>query len=420
MRNLMSLVLLGGVAGAALITASAFGQQGQTVTPPKARYAMDVGTSSGFGAGGRAPSLGSILGGEGGGGGSVVHELRLRLGSSLPPAGGAAKADHFFQPAAGLGPSVPLHWERQGTAPGEVEYQRPKGKLLIYWGCGERAGPGQPVVIDFAKIAAGQAPPGLFSTNVPADRGPMPTNSKTYGEWPNVKSTRQVTAQSSLIGDHRIAGSYSPEIKFALTQDYMAGLTARSAVAPSGAVNLSWNGLPNATGYYAWAFGAKGMGDRAPEEMVWWTSSVAKEFGGGLWDWLPPETVRKLIASKVVMPPTQTSCTVPAEVRQAAPEFMMGNLFAYGPEANFVYPPRPANPRTPWNQEWTARVRYRSNTSFLVGGPDLSGLGGDESASAESGTAEQPKKKCKKRGGLGGLGGLGGMIGGALGGGKCE
>ena len=25
--------------------------------------------------------------------------------------------------------------------------------LLLYWGCGAKAGPGQPVVIDFAKVA---------------------------------------------------------------------------------------------------------------------------------------------------------------------------------------------------------------------------------------------------------------------------
>ena len=40
-----------------------------------------------------------------------------------------------------------------------TEFQRPKGRILIYWGCGEHAGPGQPTVIDFATMKPGQVPP---------------------------------------------------------------------------------------------------------------------------------------------------------------------------------------------------------------------------------------------------------------------
>jgi hypothetical protein len=48
---------------------------------------------------------------------------------------------------------------------------------------------------------------------------------------------------------------------------------------------------------------------------------------------------------------------------------------------------------------WTARVRHRSSTSFMIGGPDMGNMGG----------ADKPgdKPKCKK--------GLGGLLGGALG-----
>ena len=35
-------------------------------------------------------------------------------------------------------------------------YEKPKGRMLIYWGCGEHVGAGQPTVIDFSKLAAGQ------------------------------------------------------------------------------------------------------------------------------------------------------------------------------------------------------------------------------------------------------------------------
>src|SRR3546814_6895382 len=98
-------------------------------------------------------------------------------------------------------------------------------------------------------------------------------------------------------------------------------------------------------GYVAWAFGGMDRGDGAGErggDMVWWTSSNAREFGGGLWDWLPPATVANLVTKKIVMPPAQTSCQIPAEVRQASGEMMIGNLNAFGPAASFSYPPKTA------------------------------------------------------------------------------
>jgi hypothetical protein len=33
--------------------------------------------------------------------------------------------------------------------------------MQIYWGCGEHAKPGQPVVIDFAQMSAGKMPAGM-------------------------------------------------------------------------------------------------------------------------------------------------------------------------------------------------------------------------------------------------------------------
>ena len=52
-----------------------------------------------------------------------------------------------------MGKSVPLFWEEGKETPGNETFERPKGRLLLYWGCGAKAGPGQPVVIDFAKVA---------------------------------------------------------------------------------------------------------------------------------------------------------------------------------------------------------------------------------------------------------------------------
>ncbi|WP_219894118.1 hypothetical protein [Aquisediminimonas profunda] len=341
------------------------------VPQPKARYAMDIGTTSGLAgmAGGGAGAAMSMMFG---GGGRESHELHLRLGSTLSTTG-APVADHFFQPAAKLGKSVPLVTPVQAPSkeePGQMprDFQRPKGRLLLYWGCGVHAPKGQPAIIDFSKIGTGQPMPNLYTARIPVDRGPSVANSRTYGEWPNAKSSKQPQS-GSLLGNHRISSSYAPEIQFVLAQDYLDGLHGATSPGADGSVNLSWNSVPAATGYYAWVMGMKmdSSGGDGPRDMVWWSSSAGREFGGGLYEWLSPAVVQQLIADRTVMPPSQTSCTVPAEVKAAAPDFMIGNLYAYGPETNIAYPPRPAT--GPWNLEWTARIRYRSTTSWMIGGP---------------------------------------------------
>ncbi|WP_375399102.1 hypothetical protein [uncultured Sphingomonas sp.] len=369
---------------------------------------MDVSTTSGFMAGGISVSKMML----GGGGNSVAHTLLLRLGSTLMPTSRPATADHFMPAGMGLGTSVPLVTPvpspEATPTPGATEQQnfrRPKGRLLIFWGCGTHAGPGQPVIIDFSKMGQQQFPPGLFSATVPVEPGPTFGNSRTYGDWPNGKSGKQPKPASSLLGEHRVAGNYNPEIKFALDQDFMSALSAQTQAQPDGSQLLSWGPVDAATGYYAWLFGAREMGDDNAD-MVWWTSAASREFGAGLWDWLPPATVSGLIARRVVMPPRQTSCAIPAEVKTAASGFMLAQLYAYGPERNFAYPPRPANPKAPWKPDWTARVRYRSTTSLMLGMPGM-GDNGDGGAPG-GGSADQPKPKKKCKPSLGGL--MGGRI----------
>ncbi len=370
----------------------------QAVTGPKARYAMDVGTSTGMGGmaammgGGGRPSLGDMMGAAAGGGrGGDAHELHLRLGSTLG-ATGAPSADHYFLPQAAMGASVPLVAPQRVDARPDTpdNFQRPSGRLLIFWGCGAHAPAGQPVVIDFANLAAGQMPPGLFSARAPVDRGPTAANSRSYADWPNPRSGRQPQG-GSLLGEHRVESNFAPAISFSLQQDYMPGLHVRTEAGSDGAIHLSWNSVPMATGYYAWMMGSKDAGRRGRNDagdMVWWSSSNSREFGGALWDWISPGTAQRLVADGTVMAPPQTQCTVPAEVKQAAGETMFGTLIGYGPEATFVFPERP--PTGPWNQEWTARVRFRTLATFFPGMPDM-----DSDNRADTSRGDRPKKRCK-------------------------
>ena len=301
-----------------------------------------------------------------------------------------------------LGPSVPLLTPVPGKAepskPGESggpgEYRRPKGRLLIYWGCGAKAGPGQPVVLDFTKLSEGQVPPNLFPTAVPMDSPPSFGTSRTCGYWPNGKG-KKPQANSSLIGDHRVEGNYSPAMAFAVSQDFLPALKAQSSAQPDGSGLLSWNSVAGATGYYAWAFGANQAGD-----VIWWASASTREIGGGLWDYVAPATVARLIPRGTVLPPSRTSCAIPTEVKAGGA--LVTFLNAFGPEANFANPPRPANPKTPWKPEWTAKVRYKASAMVL---PSMGSMMRDQSG-------EPAKEQCKPS--------LGGMLGGMMGRGKCK
>lgn len=398
--NLPAFAIFGGLGcAAAFLSATALSQP---AAPGPVRYAMDAATMSGMGAmgamGAGGGGIGAMMSMMRGGPPEAVRLLTLHhgAGTAVP----APQADHFMPQGAGLGTSLRLLPPPRGEAEGEVAFERPSGRLLLYWGCGARAPQGQPVVIDFAKLAAGQIPPGLFmgGVDLPEDWQLSVSSSRTYTTWPNGKDTKTVPAKGSLIGAHRIAANYAKDINFTLAEDFMPPLQARLSGAAGGASQLAWNGLDKATGYYAWAIGARDMGRRGtPTEMVWWASSKEQAFGGPLWNWISPAGVRKLIAAGTVMPPEQRDCTIPAEVVKAAGEGMMVNLQAYGPQADFAYPPRPADSRKPWNPEWIARVRFRSSTMLIPGmegmGADM-GMAGDGADTAEE-DARPRKPKCK-------------------------
>src|SRR3546814_20549973 len=94
------------------------------------------------------------------------------------------------------------------------------------------------------------------------------------------------------------------------------------------------------------------------------------------------------------MPPAQTSCQIPAEVRQASGEMMIGNLNAFGPEASFSYPPKPAGTAA-WNIDWTAKARFRSHTLLMIGAA-FGGMGGR--AGGDDADAEKPRSEERREG----------------------
>jgi hypothetical protein len=379
----------------AALPVAALAQQ-QVVRPPVANYWVSVDTAAGMtmpGMGGLAGFMPGMMGGQQSG-----RRVILQLGSQRAAAA-APSADHLIPPGMEMGPSLPLVTPTQASRPepGERELpqgmERPRGRLLIYWGCGENVRPGQPVVLDAAALAQGQAP-NLAARRVSMASGPSPSRAKTYGDWPNQQDAKAVPATASLKGAHQIKGNYSPDIQFSLGEghDFMDRVELASAPRGAGAAHVTWNAVGTATGYFATAFGSDG------NDTIMWSSSEVQEMGGMLMDFVPPGEVARLIREKVVLPPSVTECTVPPEVVKRAGGSPFLNFIAYGPEANFAQPPRPQDPRQPWEPLWTAKVRFKSTASTMVG--DMGGGGGRpgraQSPSGESASeppAGQPAQK---------------------------
>jgi hypothetical protein len=366
------------IAMAVALPALAAAQQ-QIVKPPIAQYWVSAETAGGMTMPGLSPMMAGMMGAQAQSG----RRMLLQLGSQRPSAD-APRADHYIPDGMSMGPSLPLVTPRQAprAEPAERDLpqgmEQPRGRMLIYWGCGENARPGQPVVIDFARVGQGQVPPNMAGHRVSLPAGPSPARAKTYGDWPNERDGKPVPAAASLRGDHRIAGNYTPEVRFSLGegQDFMDRVELSSSPAGAGAAQVRWNAVPTATGYFATVFGAQDQ-----DEVVFWSSSETQEMGGMLMSYVPPAEVARLVREKVVMPPQQTECAVPGEVVKRAGGAAFLNFIAYGPEANFAQPPRPQDPKQPWEPLWTVKVRFKSTASTLLG--EASGAGGRPSRARE-------------------------------------
>ena len=136
--------------------------------------------------------------------------------------------------------------------------------------------------------------------------------------------------------------------------------------------------------------------------MVMWSSSEVAGAGSELLNYLTGSYIDKWLKQKVLLPGNATNCTVPKGIFASSGSGQMGGMgmltmIAYGPETNIMYPPRPADPKQPWNPEWNVRVRTKS-TAFAMLGMDF----GDMPQEGGEGQ-QQPQKKPSVKGLLKGI-----------------
>ncbi len=290
------------------------------------------------------------------------RELYLQLES--PQVVSAPQATHSIPPEQKMGEFLPLvtpQSEKREHVTGDKErpekYEKPKARRLIYWGCGENIGKGQPRVIDtakmspadFGKVFAGRSP----THQVP----PAPHKGWTYAEWPNSEDRTDIPKDSSLIGSHLVKGTYLPDISFVLDKqrDFMAPVEFSSIQSTAaGAIKVDWQQVPTAIGYFATAMGH----DQQSGDSIFWSASEVPEIGFALQDYMTPADVKRFIKEKVVMDATRTTCTVPPVFKNT--QGAMLQFIAYGEELNLIYPPKPKDPKQKWDPKWSVKVRLKS------------------------------------------------------------
>jgi len=368
-----SIVLCGALAACAGLALA------QQQKPPVAVYWLSAETASGLPMGGSGMDMAAMMMG---GAGGPRREMLLQLGSQRTAPDPAAS--HRIPPTLKMGEALPLlapvvvRPEREPREGLPDDFEKPQGRMLIYWGCGEKTRAGQPLVIDFAKMASAKAMPAdLFALRIAAQRPPAPGRNRGYGDWPNKENSTRVPADASLVGNHVVAGNYSPEIRFAVDarHDFLAPVALDTATkTPGGGVAARWQAIPHALGYFATVIGAAAGG----KDVVMWSSSEKRIFGDALLTWLPNADVARLIKEKVALPPQTTECVVPADVANAG-EGGMIRFIAYGEELNLAHPPRPQDPKATWEPLWAVKLRQKSTTAAVLGmeAPATTGRGGE-------------------------------------------
>lgn len=388
-------------------------QTRQVVRPPQAQAWIDVATFSGMGmpmggAGGPGANpmaaLGSLFGGGRGGGDAKVPFLMTQTGSSgryvdvtlmtrrIP------QLDQATQevPAGFLSPALQLVAPREAPVPPasepedevmpEREPQRPEGRVLLYWGCGDTVRPGQPRVVDFASATPQQLAQ-VFQSRRATQRGAHSVQGRPH--WPNATDGRALPEGASLVGSHQFSGNGVPEgFRFSLpaAQDLMPPLQLQQAD-QGGAIALSWAALPHARAYFV-----AGMGARGRNEMVIWTSSELPDAGMGLIDYQTNPAVDRWLREKVLLEPSVTRCTVPKGVFEG--EGAMLRAIAYGHELNLAHPPRPTDPKVAWEPQWALKLRVKAVAMAMVGMPSMEAPA--PAAPGAEAPRPEPEKKEKK------------------------
>lgn len=392
--------ILIGVAGAlAVVLAAASAGATEKERKPYTKYWMSVATQNMTMPGMPEDTslLGGMLGGYGGGRQRSLL-LQLTVPRPLPP---SPEATHDIPPGQRMGETLPLLIpgesapKRSETPERPTQFEKPKARIVMYWGCGPEVRSGQPRILDTEKMSPAEFGKAFAGRAASPQYPPAPRQGWIYAEWPNEQRRVEAPKDSSLKGEHRVHGSYPPDIRFTLDEkrDFMAPVEFSSvAGGRAESIRFEWKPVPTAIGYFALATAA----DDRSGEMIIWTSSELPEAGFGLLDYLPSSDVRRFIKEKVVLGPEVKSCAIPKGIFKKSGSAML-QFIAYGEELDVVFPPKPKDPKQPWEPLWAVKVRLKSTGMTPLGEGGLQAEGREPKEQRDAEGRQEPESAPSKK-----------------------
>lgn len=376
---------------------------------PEAQAWIDIATFSGMGMpmGGMAgmgaspmSALGGMFGGKGSGGANSFGNTRTMTAGRWVDVTVRTRANPHLDeaqqavPQGFLSPALELKTPKNAPpAPARDDEdlkredpERPKGRMLLYWGCGSAIRSGQPKVLDMATAGPGDFAR-FFVGRSATQRGAHGAAGRPV--WPNPEDSRMVPATASLVGEHAFSGKGIPDgfrFQIPAAQDLMPPLSLEQAD-KEGATDLSWNAISTARAYFISAMGSNGK-----EDMVIWTSSELADTGFGLIDYQTNVAVDRWLKEKVLLTPKTTSCTVPKGI--FGEHGGMLRLIAYGDELNLAHPPRPRDPKAKWEPAWAVKLRVKAVASGFLG-MSTQGMPGRSGTANDAGDARGDRAKAR-------------------------
>jgi hypothetical protein len=433
-RALLSIAL-----ATTLAAVPAASQQGKN--PPTNLY-IDVLTHNMAG----MPDMGGMLGGLGGfmarrmggadtgkptypttrAGGMTGQYLDIALHNTLKP---GVEAQDQVPAGLNLGKALalvsvdPRSEERGSTPPGKIPDVQ--FRITEYWGCGAAVRAGQPKTATFSLKGGGKTidpnnPMGSmqgvdFQMTGSVSKGILAQDRDIdlkpgWVYWPNRKHGKQVPSGARLAGQHRITGDGIPaSMQFQVEQDadFMPKLALRTQGELTDAIGLDWPAVARSRGYHITGVHMQVLGENS-YAMTIWSSAEVPGAGMDLHTNLTGAQLDRWLKQKVLLPASATNCTIPKGIfagtsrgqggQDAAMPGML-SMTAYGPESWITYPPRPADPKQPWNPEWSVRLRARSSATAILG----LDFGGMQMDGADERSPQQQQQKPSVKGLLKGI-----------------
>lgn len=262
-----------------------------------------------------------------------------------------------------LGPKVNLHinlpektMAQDSTGKdSEKAGKTPKFTIRSYWTCSETVPPGQPKVVDMAEMAASAQKAMRMNKNIRLPKGIEGLAEGSHAYWP-YNDVRRFDSDAVAPGQYALSTNYCGDTTITLDrpQDFLAAIDLTSPgknIDLAEPIRIEWKSVPNAAAYVVTAFSGNG------QEMITWTSSSNPDPATKVqFEAITSDELQKYINQGILLPPTATSCCIPAGIFKNTTQPML-TVTAVGVD------------KIQTKDDITTQVVVRSTATVMLGSP---------------------------------------------------